>query len=135
MRQILPSLKNSAITAAVPILLMLWANPSMAQLLLPFGTVSWPGLTQDDIDRMHAAGARLRDGEPIGTVERWRSPESQDSGEIKLIRSFTANGMPCLQLNYLIRFQAAQGSPQHYVANWCKIDSGEWKIVELPLRR
>ena len=50
------------------------ANVSLAQLFLP-NAVAWPGLTQDSLDRMNAAAARLYEGRSIGTVERWRNPE------------------------------------------------------------
>ena len=48
-------------------------------------SVLWPGLSQDDVDRMQAAAARLYEGRSIGTVERWRNPDSKDAGEVKLV--------------------------------------------------
>jgi len=93
--------------------------------------LGWPGLTDDDIVRMHAAAARLYEGRSIGTIERWRSPASKDAGEVKLIRSFDANGMPCRTIDYLIRFETARDMPDHYVVNWCRVPGGIWKIVEL----
>jgi surface antigen len=93
--------------------------------------LSWPGLTQDDIERMNAAGARLYEGRSIGTVERWRSPDSKDAGEVKLIRSFNSHGMPCRTLDHTIRFETQRDSPSHYIINWCKIPDDGWKIVEV----
>ncbi len=108
----------------------------MAQLPpLMTNEVAWPGLTRDDSDRMHAAGARLYEGRSIGTVERWRSPESKDAGEVKLVRSFNTHGMPCRTLDYTIRFESVRDKPTHYVINWCKVEGGEWKIVEVPAPR
>jgi hypothetical protein len=106
------------------------ANVSLAQLFLP-NAVAWPGLTQDSLDRMNAAAARLYEGRSIGTVERWRNPDSKDAGEVKLVRKFDSHGMPCRTLDYVIRFQTERNSPTHYVANWCKVQGEEWKIVEL----
>ncbi len=94
--------------------------------------VVWPGLSPDDIARMHAAGARLYEGRSIGTIERWRSPESKNAGEVRLVRSFNEHAMPCRTLSYDIRFEAARDKPSRYVVNWCKVESGERKIVELP---
>src|SRR5262249_9108158 len=34
---------------------------------------------QDDIDRMEAAAARLYEGRSIGTIERWRNPDTKTS--------------------------------------------------------
>jgi surface antigen len=110
------------------------ANPSVAQLILP-NAVAWPGLSQDNLDRMNAAAARLYEGHSIGTVERWRNPDSKDAGEVKLVRKFESHGMPCRVLDYIIRFETARNSPTHYVVNWCRIEGGEWRIVELPRRR
>ena len=108
----------------------LGANVSVAQLFLP-NAVAWPGLTQDNLDRMNAAAGRLNEGRSIGTVERWRNPDTKDAGEIKLVRKFESHGMPCRTLDYVIRFQTARNSPTHYVANWCKVEGEDWKIVEL----
>ncbi len=104
-------------------------------LPLPNNLMAWPGLTADDVDRMQAAAARLYEGRSIGTIERWFNPDTKDAGVIKLVRSFTASGMPCRELDYVIRFETARNAPTHYITNWCKIESGEWKVVELPRSR
>jgi surface antigen len=131
--QLVAFLRKRAAGIAVVLALSVAAQVSLAQTLLPqMGDVLWPGLTQDDIDRMHAAGARLYEDRSIGNVERWRSPDTKDAGEVKLTRSFTARGMPCRSLEYTVRFDNVRDNPSHYVLNWCKTESGEWKIVELP---
>jgi hypothetical protein len=117
------------------ILLLCTVDASLAQTPLITGDLAWPGLTQDDLARMHAAGARLYEGRSIGTVERWRSPDSKDAGEVKLMRSFETRGMQCRTLDYTIRFDSARSSPNRYVINWCKVQGDEWKIVELPKSR
>ncbi len=131
MRSIALSLRKRALGVSAALLLTPVVDVSLAQTPVITGDVAWPGLTQDDLDRMHAAGARLYEGRSIGTVERWRSPDSKDAGEVKLIRSFDARGMPCRTLDYTIRFETARNSPNRYTINWCKIQGGEWKIVEL----
>ena len=105
-------------------------NGALAQPI-PVPTLAWPGLSQDDLDRMHAAAARLYEGRSIGTVERWRSPDSGDAGTVKLIRSFDSNGMPCRTIDYAIRFAGKIGGPDHYILNWCRVTDDTWKIVEL----
>ena len=116
--------------AAVTLLAALASNVVSAQPLLA-PTPEWPGLTEDDLARMHAAAARLYEGRSIGTVERWRSPQSKNAGEVKLIRSFDAHGMPCRTIDYTIRFDIMRDSPDHYVMNWCRVSEDTWKIVEL----
>jgi hypothetical protein len=124
------------LTVAVGLLPALAAPVSHAQVVPPLSSdVAWPGLTQDDVDRMGAAAARLYEGRSIGTVERWRSPDSKDAGEVKLTHVFEANGMPCRTLDYIIRFESDRRSPSRYVINWCQVQGGQWKIVELPQHR
>lgn len=107
----------------------------LAQPVFPPGPAFLPGLSQDDLDRMSAAAARLYEGRSIGTVERWRSPSSRNAGEVRLMRSFEANGMPCRTLEYTIRLESARASPDHYVVNWCRVPGGTWKMVEHVQRR
>jgi len=96
--------------------------------LVPYSAL--PPLTQDDIGRMNAAAAKLYEGRSVGTVEQWRSPESRNSGEVKLVRSFDASGMPCRTIDYTILIESAQATPYHYVINWCRIWGETWRIVQ-----
>jgi hypothetical protein len=116
---------------AVFALLVVSHSKSVLAQPIPTPLIAWPGLTQDDIERMHAAAARLYEGRSIGTVERWRSPDSKDAGEVKLIHSFDSHGMPCRTIDYTIRFESARNRPNHYIINWCRISEDTWKIVEL----
>jgi hypothetical protein len=125
-----PSLRQCMLFLAAGLLSAMAPRLSAGQTLLN-DDVIWPGLTQDDIDRMHAAAARLYEGRSIGTIERWRSPDSKDAGEIKLLRSFTVRGMPCHALEYTTRFDTERNRPSHTVINWCMVQQGVWKIVEL----
>jgi len=128
-RYLAGGLALALLTAFVP-------NPARAQPWL--FDLSWPGMNQDEVNRMQAAAARLYEGRSIGTIERWRNPDTKAAGEVKLVRSFDAYGMPCRTLDYTVRFESARNSPNHYVVNWCKVqgDRGaDWKIVELAPRR
>src|SRR5262249_58969980 len=95
---------------------------------LPGTELVWPGLTPDDVERMYAAAARLYEGRSIGTIERWRSPDSGDAGEVKLTRSFEANGMPCRTLDFTVRVEVKRNSPRHFVSTWCNVPDVGWKI-------
>jgi surface antigen len=125
--------RKRVLAIAVGLLFALVTDLAVAQSPLA-GDLAWPGLTRDDIDRMHEAAARLYEGRSIGTVERWRSPDSRNAGEVRLIRGFEAHGMPCRLIDYTVRFEIYRNSPDHYVLTWCKIRNGEWKIVELAPR-
>jgi hypothetical protein len=96
---------------------------------------AWPGLPKDDLDRMTAAAGRLYEGQSIGTIERWRSPDSKNAGEVRLTHSFEAHGMQCRTIDYTIRFNEKRDAPDHYVLNWCKVPDDGWKIVEIPTPR
>jgi hypothetical protein len=102
--------------------------PPLSFPVAPGGT---PALTEDDVVRMQAAVARLNEGRSIGLVERWRSEESHDAGEIILVRKFTARGMPCHTIRYVIRYQSQPASPRRLQLNWCQVAAKGWKIVEL----
>ncbi|MBS0643192.1 MAG: hypothetical protein U1E70_01135 [Acetobacteraceae bacterium] len=104
------------------------ARADLSSLPIP----AWPGLPADDVNRMTAAAARLYEGHSIGTVERWRSPDTKNAGEVKLIQSFESHGMPCRRIDYTIRFNQQRNSPDHYVLTWCKVGDEGWKIVEIP---
>jgi len=93
-------------------------------------TMPWSGLNRDDLDRMHAAAARLYEGRSIGTVERWRNPDSNDAGEVRLLQKFEAKGMPCSFIEYSVRL-AGTGELRRYALSWCKVSEGEWKIVDV----
>ena len=91
----------------------------------------WPGgLSQDDLRRMGAAAARLYEGHAIGDVERWRNPDTGNAGLVRLTRRFESNGAPCRTLQYVIRVAQRPRTPARYRITWCKLKTGEWKIVE-----
>lgn len=103
------------------------ALPSTPIPTAPSGT---PALTRDDVVRLHAAVARLNQGQSIGAVERWRSQVSRDAGEVVLARSFAAGGMPCHAIRYVIRYRAAPASPARFAFTWCRLPDGGWKIFD-----
>jgi len=96
-----------------------------------FGGQGYGGLSQADLDHMNTAAALLYEGTPGRTVERWTSPATGRSGEIRLISSFEFRGMPCRRLDYTIT-AADQSNLGHYVMSWCRVPDGAWKMVEVP---
>ena len=114
------------LSAAIP--RMALAQP----LPLPAPTFIFPGAPPEDVERMHAAAARLYEGRSIGIVEQWHSAETQDAGDVQLIRNFSAKGMPCRTIRYTIRHADDPKRLHQYVVNWCHVSGDTWKIVEVP---
>jgi hypothetical protein len=105
--------------------------PSVAAPPPPLFSLTWPGLTGGDIERMGTASQQILQTASGDIVVQWQNPDSNHAGAVRLIRSFDAHGMPCRTLNYTIRYEELGDSPDHYVVNWCRLPEGEWKIVEL----
>ena len=121
--------------AALAALVTLAPNMIAAQpVFVP--SASLPKLTQDDIARMHAAAARLYEGQSrlVGSSERW-GVDSNDAGEVKLVRSFNVNGIPCRTIDYIIQVAGVEDGEEHYVVNCCQLYDKGWKIVEDTSRR
>ncbi len=114
--------------AGLPIL----AIPDMAgaQIVPGFPPQHAPTIDQQSLDRMGAAAARLYEGRSIGTVERWRNPDTGDAGSVKLMAKPVLKGMPCRRIAYTTRPENADRPQAHYTLTWCKTASGEWKIVD-----
>ena len=130
-----PSRRTYLAIAALVALSASISRMALAQPVpVPVPTLSLPGVPPDDAERMHAAAARLYEGRSISTIERWRSPDTQDAGEVQLIRNFSAKGMPCRTIRYTIRHADDPKRLHQYVVNWCHVSGDTWKIVELPRR-
>lgn len=106
---------------------------AIAILLAPSGAGAFGGpiASKDDIVRMHAAAARLYEGHAVGSVERWRSPTSKNTGYVTLTRRFEAKHMPCRTIVYTTRYHADQAHLRRFTYNWCQVSTGVWKIFEL----
>ena len=125
-----------ACLAAAGAALAALALPASAQGFAPLGALAphlgakSEELTADDMSRMHAAAERLYQGRSIGTVERWRNPDSGNAGSVKLLRRFEGKGMPCWRMQYVIRFERTREDSHPYAINWCRTAGGEWKMLE-----
>lgn len=125
--------RNGLLGWGLALALAIAAGIGCAYAQLPLrvpGTMTWPGLSGDDIDRMSAAAARLYEGRSIGTVERWRNPDTGNAGSVTLTRSFEQGGMPCRELAYEARIKGNAGNPERYTLNWCKTPEGRWGMAQ-----
>src|SRR3954447_3774957 len=109
-------MQKSAFGRAAALLPFLAPVPAAAQMT--FSTdLAWPGLTRDDVSRMHAAAARVYEGSSIGTGARWRNPDTRTAGEIELRRSFEAHDLSCRRREYAVRFEVVKDARREYVLN------------------
>jgi len=102
---------------------------AIAQVLPP-AELNWPPLTAGDFDRMHAAAGLLYQGRPVGSIENWRNPKTDNAGSVTLTGDFATKGMPCRTMTYRIRLKHSVDDPSRYVISWCKLSDGSWKILD-----
>jgi len=121
----LPLLRTALATCAILAAPAIASAQSFPQLSKP----AWSDLTSDDLSRMNAAAARLYEGRSIGTMERWRNPDTNNAGSVQLVGKFETKGLPCWRMDYTIRMEQTKDHPSHYVVNWCKTATGEWKML------
>jgi surface antigen len=100
--------------------------PAQAQLN-PF-TRSGFELSQEDIDMLKAAAAKLYVGETaaVGTVESWSNEASGNSGTVELIGLFRHQDLPCRRLQHDIRIKGVS-DPYRFIFDRCKTADGSWK--------
>ena len=99
--------RRKALAALLAMPIPAWTVDTAAATPVPRIGLPWSGLSRDDLDRMHAAAARLCEGRSIGTIERWRNPDSNDAGSVKLLQKFEGKGMPCSHIAYTVRLAEA----------------------------
>jgi hypothetical protein len=83
----------------------------------------------EDLPMVREAPAPLFDATAAGTTREWSSPESGNSGTIKLRRIFTLNGMPCRTFDYAT-WTGHHTSETRVVIDWCKVANNGWKLVD-----
>lgn len=100
--------------------------PAQAQLN-PF-TRSGFELSQEDIDMLKAAAAKLYEGEtaPVGKAEHWANDQTGNSGIVQLIGLFDHQGLPCRRLQHDITIKNVD-DPYRFIVDRCKVADGSWK--------
>jgi len=100
--------------------------PAQAQLN-PF-TRSGFELSQEDIDLLKAAAAKLYIGEtaPVGKAEAWSNEKTGNSGIVQLIGLFDYKGLPCRRLQHDITIKGV-ADPYRFIFDRCKTADGSWK--------
>ena len=102
------------------------ALPAQAQLN-PFTRAGFE-LSQEDIDMMKAAAAKLYLGETaaVGKGEHWANDKSGNSGTVQLIGLFDHQGLPCRRLQHDIKIHDVD-DPFRFIVDRCKAADGTWK--------
>ena len=100
----MPRFESLRIWLLGPALALLASTSGVVGVELSLPNLGWPGLTADDLVRMHAAVVRLYEGKPVGSIEQWQNPDTNDAGEVGLIRTFEGHGMPCRTIEYRVNF-------------------------------
>jgi surface antigen len=87
------------------------------------------GMTKADIGMLGDAADHLNNTDPlhVGDAQDWSNPDSGNSGKVTVTRLFQSGGMTCHGMRYDLSYKV-KPVPSHYVVNWCKTKSGEWKI-------
>ena len=115
--------------ALASVLALCLGGGAMAQVA-PFG---WnPGTQVDSGDwRLLSQSAAVLNRLPSprpGETRSWSNPQTGHAGTVSVDRVFRQDGMPCHALRYAIIVAAGQ-TTQNYAFNWCRTETGEWKIL------
>jgi surface antigen len=99
--------------------------------LAQFGQVfrSTPTLTDSDIAMVRPLVREGLTGKPVGTVLAWNNPESQNSGTVKLLKTFKSQGRECRRVQYVVKpGRQAAAEAQSYVLTNCRSSDGTWQL-------
>ena len=86
-------------------------------------------LQASDLEIMQKYAREKLDNQPENTVLKWSNPQSQNNGEVKLLRSFNNNGRECRVVGHSVDLKGdAEGF--RYTSTICKNNKNTW--VNLP---
>lgn len=111
------------------LILALGVSTSQAQINPFRSSRQAAGITNSDVKLIDQASNRLNATEPlqVGDSQDWSNIESGNSGKVTVTRLFQSGGMACHGVRYDMSYKAKRPTT-HYILNWCKTRSGEWKI-------
>lgn len=120
--------KTFALAALAALVLTSLAPVAQAQFN-PFQRSGFE-LTQQDIELLGAAAAKLYQGETaeVGTVETWSNETSGNTGAVQLLTIFEHKGLTCRRLQHDIQVSKVANTFR-YIFDRCKTASGEWKVL------
>jgi surface antigen len=83
---------------------------------------------EEDVQLLSQAVHRALDAAPEREPVAWENPKSRHRGDVTVMKSFEAKGMPCRQLRLRNEADGRQGEAS---VDACKV-TGEWKLVSSP---
>ena len=98
----------------------LLAGPASAQ----WRNMMVDGLQPADVEAMGVAGAAL-EGKEIGHEEAWTSPDTGNSGTVRLLKEDVYQDMPCQHRGHTVNIARTQRSTK-LVFRVCKTPDGRW---------
>ena len=105
------------------------ASSAAEAQLLGSGFESNISLTQQDLDMIRQTVNQQIHGKPVGATASWHDASSQNSGTIRLLKTFTARKMHCEEIGYTLMTTVMAVSPEHYILDSCQQPDGSWKIL------
>lgn len=87
-------------------------------------------LSGEDVNLARVAAAVLfeDDAAVVGQRTDWSNAASGNSGEVILARVFTHQGLPCKEVEHVIR-QRSFADPVHLRFTRCQVADGSWKSL------
>lgn len=114
----------------VAALLLLAPADGFAQLGRPqFRTM--PKLSDSDIAMVRKLVREDLTGKPNGTTLSWHNPQTDNSGTVTLLSTFTSTGRDCRRVRYVVnpgKNATPQEKPGTYELNSCRSADGTWKL-------
>jgi surface antigen len=112
------------------VLLLSAAGGASAQINPFRNSKQGQGLTPEDTKALFDTTDALNRASPlhVGDSRDWSNPASGASGHVTVRRVYTSKGMTCHALRNTMRANASAKSTT-YDTNWCRVPSGDWKIV------
>lgn len=107
------------------------ANMAKAQMISPFGRYTGPTLGKEDYKlARQSVEELLNENTPtVGGYETWSNSASGNHGKFTILEIFTSKRMPCRKVDAYISYRRAGSAPRSFTLDFCKLPSGEWKIV------
>jgi surface antigen len=85
----------------------------------------FPELTAQDIEIIKKKARVEMNGKPEGTVLEWDNSKSGNSGNVTLLKRFSAEGRECRALRHV--FNVVRAAPYRYKVTICLQPDGTWK--------
>jgi hypothetical protein len=114
--------------AAGALLLSMQLSPAFAQSF-PLIYAPASGITGEDIELIKRSAEPLYRSDIIGMVAHWENVKSGNSGTVRLRKIYELKGLSCREFLYTTQYHG-QKQPSITHVDWCKIASGEWKLVD-----